>query len=131
MFHLFCQVYDRSLEEEILNCKTSEDFRSFLTLILKHQRNETSQSDMISAEEQAKLLFRSGETQLSVGEAKLDEMMAQENFNQLRLIFDEYKRLSHQTIHLAIRRSVQGELARAMLAIGKILNTKLNVCEQK
>lgn len=113
------QVYDRSLEEEIMSCNTTDDFRQFMSLILKHNRDETEIVNVIQAEDQARLLHRNGKSELGLNGEILNQMMALDSVDQLRLLFDEYKKLSHQTIHMAIRRSISGELARGLLVIGK------------
>lgn len=89
-----------------------------MSLILQHKRDETGVVDVITAEEQAKQLCSTGKTKLGIDGEKLNKIMALDSLDQLRLLFDEYKKLSHQTIHLAIRRSIKDEMARALLAIG-------------
>lgn len=113
------QVYERSLEEEVKGCHTTEDFRHFMLLILSQKRSEDGIVDVITAEEQAKLLHSTGKLRLGINGEKLNEIMALDSLDQLRLLFDEYKKLTNQSIHMAIRHSVEGELARALLAIGK------------
>lgn len=112
-------MYECSLEDEVKICNTSEDFREFMLLILSQKRSEDGIVDVITAEEQAKLLHSTGKLRLGINGEKLNEIMALDSLDQLRLLFDEYKKLSNQSIHMAIRHSVEGELARALLAIGK------------
>lgn len=115
---LILQVYDRSLQEDIMESNLADDFRCLMALILEHSRDETEIVDAIRAEEQAQLLNAKGKAELGIEAESFSRMLAMDNVDQLRLLFDEYKKLSHQTIQMAIRCSVQGDLAKAMLAIG-------------
>ena len=45
--------------------------------------------------------------------------MAHESYEQLRLIFDEYKKISGRTLEQAIRDELSGPLLEAMMTIGK------------
>lgn len=88
-----------------------------MSLILKHTRDNTEIVNEKKAAEQAKLLHNFSEGKLAV-DGPLLEIMAFDSLGQLSFFFDEYKKLSHQTIHMAIRRSMSGDLSKALLAIG-------------
>lgn len=87
-------------------------------MILQHKRAEDGIVDVTKAEEQAEWLNSTGQSKLGIDGEKLNEVMALDSLDQLRLLFDEYKKLSNQSIHSAIRGSIKGELGRALLAIG-------------
>lgn len=48
-----------------------------------------------------------------------NRILAHESFDQLRLIFEEYKNVSGRTIQQAIRDELGGELKEAISTIGK------------
>lgn len=117
IYYNLLQVYELSLEDEIRKCETSDGFREFMSLILKHSRDDTGDVDVKKAEEHARLMHSSGDGKLD-SDSPLLEIMAFDNLGQLSFFFDEYKKLSHQTVHMAIRRSMSGDLSRALLTIG-------------
>lgn len=112
-------MYDRPLAEHMCS-ETSGDFRRLLTLIVTGVRDESGKIDPEAAKEQAEKLYAAGEAKLGTDEEVFNRIMAHASFAQLKLIFEEYKNLSGQTIEQAIKHELGGELKEAMLAIGKI-----------
>jgi annexin A7/11 len=49
--------------------------------------------------------------------------LAHVSFDQLKLIFDEYKKISGNTIEAALESELSGEMLEAMLAIGNYFIT--------
>lgn len=113
-------LYDRPLAEHICS-ETSGDFRRLLTLIVTGVRDESGTIDPALAREQAEKLYAAGESKLGTDEEVFNRIMAHGSFEQLRLVFEEYKRLSGQSIEQAIKHEMSGALAEAMHAIGRIL----------
>ena len=111
-------MYDRPLAEHMCN-ETSGHFRRLLTLIVTGVRDPAGTVDMEKAKEQAEALYNAGEAKLGTDEEVFNRIMAHGSFAQLRLVFDEYKNLSGQTIEQAIKHEMDGELHDAMMAIGK------------
>lgn len=97
--------------------ETSGDFRRLLTLIVTGVRDETGTLDTEQAAIQAQKLFDAGEAKWGTDEEVFVRIMAHASFAQLRLVFDEYKRLSGQTIEQAIKHELDGDLGAAMMAI--------------
>lgn len=112
-------VYDRPLAEHICS-ESSGDFRRLLTLIVTGVRDESGTVDPEEAVAQAEKLYAAGEAKLGTDEEVFNRIMAHASFAQLRLIFEEYKKLSGQTIEQAIKHELGGELKEAMMAIGKM-----------
>lgn len=111
-------VYDRPLAEQMCS-ETSGFFRRMLTLIVTGVRDPTGTIDAIKAHEDAEALYAAGEAKLGTDEAVFNRIMSHNSFAQLRLIFDEYKELSGQTIEQAIKHEMSGALHDAMIAISK------------
>lgn len=114
----FIVVYDQSLEEEIKKCVLTHDFIHLMESILKHVRDETGVEDVSAAEEQAKELCMNGISKFGVSVESLNEIMAYTGVEQLRLVFEEYRKLTGQPIFTEIRRSWEGDLGQALLTIG-------------
>ncbi|XP_075156367.1 annexin B10-like [Haematobia irritans] len=109
-------MYDRPLAEHMCS-ETSGHFRRLLTLIVTGVRDPVGTVDPDKAKEQAEQLYNAGEAKLGTDEEVFNRIMAHGSFAQLRLVFDEYKQLSGQTIEQAIKHEMSGELHEAMMAI--------------
>lgn len=99
--------------------ETSGDFRRLLTLIATGVRDASGTVDVALAKEQAEKLWAAGEAKLGTDEEVFNRVMAHASFEQLRVLFEEYKQLSGQTIEQAIKHEMGGELGEAMIAIGE------------
>uniref|UniRef100_A0A1A9VBK8 Annexin n=1 Tax=Glossina austeni TaxID=7395 RepID=A0A1A9VBK8_GLOAU len=109
-------MYDRPLVEHMCS-ETSGHFRRLLTLIVTGVRDPAGTVDAEKAKELAQALYNAGEAKLGTDEEVFNRILAHSSFAQLRLIFEEYKQLSGQTIEQAIKHEMSGELHDAMMAI--------------
>ncbi|XP_013118539.1 annexin B10 isoform X1 [Stomoxys calcitrans] len=109
-------MYDRPLAEHMCS-ETSGHFRRLLTLIVTGVRDPVGAVDAQKAVEQAQQLYSAGEAKLGTDEEVFNRILAHGSFAQLRLVFDDYKQLSGQTIEQAIKHEMSGELHEAMMAI--------------
>ncbi|KAH8396251.1 hypothetical protein KR222_006095, partial [Zaprionus bogoriensis] len=109
--------YGRPLAEQMCS-ETSGFFRRLLTLIVTGVRDSLDTPvDPAQAKDQAAQLYAAGEAKLGTDEEVFNRIMAHASFPQLRLIFEEYKELSGQTIEQAIKHEMSDELHEAMMAI--------------
>lgn len=113
-------MYDRPLAEHMCS-ETGGEFRRLLTLIVTGVRDSTTAVDGDKAREQAEALYSAGEGKLGTDEAIFNKILAHENFQQLRRVFEEYKEVSGNTIEQALKHELDGELLEAMLAIGRFI----------
>lgn len=90
-----------------------------LTLILECKRNASDKYDLKFARQNAEVMRGKGDTHFGMSEEAFSAILATENFDQLRRIFDEYQKLSKQTMHQGIRYSMGNKIAEPMLAIGR------------
>lgn len=109
-------LYDRPLAEHMCS-ETSGHFRRLLTLIVTGVRDESGTINPALAKEQAEKLYAAGEAKLGTDEEVFNRIMAHASFEQLRLVFEEYKHVSGQSIEQAIKHEMSSELAEAMQAI--------------
>ncbi|XP_005180991.1 annexin B10-like [Musca domestica] len=110
------EMYDRPLAEHMCS-ETSGHFRRLLTLIVTGVRDPVGTVDPDKAREQAEQLYNAGEAKLGTDEEVFNRILAHGSFAQLRLVFEEYKQLSGETIEQAIKHEMSGELHEAMMAI--------------
>lgn len=111
-------VYERPLAEHMCS-ETDGHFRRLLTLIITGVRDQSGTVDEQLAKEQAEALYAAGEGKLGTDEEVFNRVLAHGSFEHLKLVFDEYKTLSGQTIEQAIDHELDGDLKDAILAISK------------
>lgn len=109
-------VYGRPLTEHMCG-ETSGHFRRLLTMITTGTRNPVGSIDADEAKKQAEDLYAAGEGKLGTDEEVFNRILANDSFDQLRLVFEEYKNLSGMTIEQALKHEMDGELLEAMSAI--------------
>uniref|UniRef100_A0A1A9WXX8 Annexin n=1 Tax=Glossina brevipalpis TaxID=37001 RepID=A0A1A9WXX8_9MUSC len=117
--------YDRPLVEHLCS-ETSGHFRRLLTLVVTGVRDAPGVVDGEKAKELAQALYNAGEAKLGTDEEVFNRILAHSSFAQLRLIFEEYKQLSGQTIEQAIKHEMSGELHDAMMAIVECVQSPPN-----
>lgn len=109
-------MYDRPLAEHLCS-ETSGHFRRLMTLIICGVRDPIGTVDADKAKEEAEQLYNAGEAKLGTDEEVFNRILAHDSFAQLRLVFEEYKSLTGQTIEQALKHELGGELLEAMNAI--------------
>jgi hypothetical protein len=67
------------------------------------------------------LLIVTGEAKLGTSEEVFNKIFSHESFEQLKLVFEAYKKISGRTIEQALKSEMSGVLLEAMLAIGNII----------
>uniref|UniRef100_A0A1B6DPX3 Annexin n=1 Tax=Clastoptera arizonana TaxID=38151 RepID=A0A1B6DPX3_9HEMI len=109
-------LYDRPLVEHICS-EAKGDFRKFMTLIVTCVRNSPGKVTPDSANEQAQALYKAGEAKLGTSEEVFNKILAHESYEQLRLVMDEYKKVSGRTLEQAIKDEISGPLHDAYMAV--------------
>lgn len=124
----FCNfsVYDRPLAEHLCS-ETDGHFRRLLTLIITGVRDAAGTTDPEKAKEDAQALFDAGEAKLGTDEEVFYKILAHNSFDQLKLMFEEYKDVSGRTIEQSLKSELDGEMLEAMLAIGEYGKCSQNV----
>lgn len=100
-------------------------------------RDESNQIDPIRANQDARKLYRAGEQRLGTGEefcttfliivideAQFSAIIAAQNFSQLRLVFDEYQKITGRSIEQAINNEFSGDIRDGLLAIIKAIRNR-------
>ena len=63
-------------------------------------------------------LYQAGEKKLGTDESKFNQILCSQSFEQLRLVFDEYEKISRKQMEQVIKSEMSGSLEDGMLAIG-------------
>lgn len=110
------EMYDRPLAEHLCS-ETDGSFRRLLTMIIVGARDPQGTVDADLAVEQANQLYNAGEAKFGTDEEVFYKILAHASFDQLEIVFEEYKKLSGRTIEQALKDELSGELYDALSAI--------------
>lgn len=111
-------MYKKDIEKEVRS-DVSGYFQRLLVSLMNANRS-TAPPDPARAAQQARELHKAGEKRMGTDEVKFNQIFAAESFPQLRLVFDEYQKLTGHPIEKAIKSEMSGDVERAFLAIAKI-----------
>lgn len=110
------KMYERPLTEHMCS-ETGGNLRRLLTLIVTGTRDDSKETNPSEAREKAEALYADGEGRLGTHESTFGSILAHENFKQLKLIFEQYKEVSGNTIEQALNHELSGDYLDALLAI--------------
>jgi annexin A7/11 len=111
------QMYGRELEHEV-GSDASGYFKRFLVSLITANRSENP-ADPQRAAQLANELYSAGEKRLGTNEMVFNRIFAAESFAQLRLVFDEYYRISGKDIESSLKSEMSGDVERAFLAVAR------------
>jgi len=111
-------LFKRDLEKDIRG-DTSGHFEKLLVSMSAGGRMENMGVDPGRAAEDAKALYDAGEKRLGTDESRFNQILALQSFDQLRLVFQEYAKISRRTIEQSIKSEMSGYLEKGMLTIVK------------
>ena len=64
-------------------------------------------------------IFKAGQGKVGTDELEFVRILCSRSYSELRIIFEEYYKISNTDIEKAIKKEMSGDLERACLAIGK------------
>ncbi|XP_020669593.3 annexin A3 [Pogona vitticeps] len=114
-------VYKKSLRDDI-SSDTSGDFRKALLMLADSKRNESEKPNEQMAKTDAQVLYNAGEKRWGTDEDKFIEIFCLRSIPQLKLTFDEYRKLSGKKIEDSIKGELSGDFEDLLLAIVKCVN---------
>lgn len=115
--HSLISVYNKSLANHV-GTETSGDFRELLTRICSNERANSGHVNGAQARADAQRLYEAGEKRMGTDEGVFTKLFAQSSFEHLRLVFEEYKAVSGNTIEQALKHEMSGDLKKALDTIG-------------
>ncbi|XP_008198279.1 annexin B9 isoform X2 [Tribolium castaneum] len=110
------RTYYQNLESD-LKGDTSGHFRRLMVSLCSAGRDESMQTNPQAATADAQALLRAGELQVGTDESTFNMILCQRNHAQLRLIFEEYQRLTGHDIEKAIKNEFSGDIEEGLLAV--------------
>ncbi|XP_021951892.1 annexin B10 [Folsomia candida] len=116
----FHNRYGRTIQEELEDeYKISSEYKELLGMLLSGIRDEKRPPDPEKARKRAETLFVAERNAWSTERKIFMRLLTHEPVEQLRVIFDEYRRMSGQSMQEAIQTEFSGDLRNAMLTIVK------------
>ncbi|XP_049823666.1 annexin B9 isoform X1 [Aethina tumida] len=116
-------LYQTSLEKDIKG-DTSGTVKRILVSLSTGHRDESEDVDQESAFKDAQALLRAGELFHGTDESTFNQIMCQRNRSQLRLIFDEYEKLTGHPFEKAIENEFSGTSKDTLLALVAIIRDR-------
>uniref|UniRef100_A0A336M5A5 Annexin n=1 Tax=Culicoides sonorensis TaxID=179676 RepID=A0A336M5A5_CULSO len=113
------EMYNKSLANHV-GTETSGDFRELLTRICSNERANSGHVNAQQAVADAQRLYEAGEKRLGTDESAFTKLFAQSSFEHLRAVFEEYKKISGNTIEQALKHEMSGDLKKALDTIVEV-----------
>lgn len=111
-------LFKKELEQDITG-DTSGDFKRLLVSLVQGNRDESSAPNPANAAADAQALYKAGEGKLGTDESKFNQILASRSFEQLKLINEEYKKISKKDLVGAIKSEFSGWVEEGLIAVVK------------
>ncbi|KAB0794611.1 hypothetical protein PPYR_11450 [Photinus pyralis] len=115
-------TYHSSLESD-LRGDTSGHFKRLMTALCSAGRDESGVVNQAHASADAQQLLNAGALQWGTDESLFNMILCSRNYNQLRLIFDEYQRIAGHDIEQAIKGEFSGDIEQGLLAVVRAIRS--------
>jgi annexin A7/11 len=119
----FRRLYRRDLERDLAS-ETSFHFKRLMVSLSVGGRDESQYADPARAKHDAKALYQAGEKKLGTDESTFNAIIASQNFTQLQMVFEEYRKISGHDLEKAILREFSGDLETGLLSIVKCVKNR-------
>ncbi|EGT34773.1 CBN-NEX-2 protein [Caenorhabditis brenneri] len=116
-------LYKKDLERDLIG-ETSGHFKRLLVSLCAGGRDESNQTDPLRANQDARRLYQAGEKRLGTDESTFNAILASQNFNQLRMVFEEYQKVSNHSIEKAIEAEFSGDVRDGLLAVIAVVRNR-------
>ncbi|XP_044882608.1 annexin A6 isoform X2 [Mauremys mutica] len=115
-------AYERELEADVLG-DTSGHFKKMLVVLLQGTREEDDVVSEDLVEQDAKDLLEAGNLKWGTDEAQFIYILGNRSKQHLRLVFDEYLKISGKPIEDSIRGELSGDIEKLMLSVVKCIRS--------
>lgn len=103
--------------ESDLRGDTGGHFKRLMVSLCTAGRDESMITNPQAAQADAQALLRAGELRVGTDESTFNMILCQRNYAQLRLVFDEYQRLTGHDIEKAVKHEFSGDIEDGLLAV--------------
>jgi len=113
------QLYKGNMEKDV-GGDASGYFKRFMVSLMASHRSDNP-PDYQRAVQQARALYEAGEKRLGTNEVEFNRIFASESFPHLRVIFEEYYKLTGHDIEKALKTEMSGDVEKAFCSIAQIV----------
>ncbi|KIH52646.1 Annexin [Ancylostoma duodenale] len=99
-------------------------FQRLLVSLCAGGRDESNFTDGLRANQDARKLYSAGERRLGTDESCFNQILASQNFSQLRLVFAEYEKVTKHSIEKAIESEFSGDIRDGLLAVCAVVRNR-------
>lgn len=121
--YMYSRLYGNSLENS-LRSDTSGHMKRLLTSLAVGGRDESMRADVNSARQDAEALKRAGVDRWGTDESEFNRILCLRNYEQLKLICEEYQKLTGNDLEKDIKREFSGDIEDALLAIIRVARNR-------
>ncbi|KAH8287611.1 hypothetical protein KR054_010750, partial [Drosophila jambulina] len=119
----YLRLYGAHLESE-LKSETSGNFKRLLISLCTAARDESGRVDPVAAKNDARELLKAGELRVGTDESMFNMILCQRNYQQLKLIFEEYEAMTGHSLEKAIKKEFSGDIMEGLIAIYRCVTNK-------
>lgn len=122
-----CFTYQRMFGQTLenhLRSDTSGSMKRLMTSLSVGGRDESMVTDVNAARIDAESLKRAGIDKFGTDESEFNRILCLRNYEQLKLICQEYQRLTGNSLEKDIKREFSGDIEDALLAIIRVANNR-------
>ncbi|XP_022906648.1 annexin B9-like [Onthophagus taurus] len=123
-------LYQTSLEKDLKGDTSGTVKRLFVSLATGH-RDESEATDKETAYKDAQTLLRAGELFHGTDESTFNAILCQRNRSQLRLIFDEYEKLTDHCFETAIDNEFSGTAKDTLMDLIKCIRDRIGYIAER
>lgn len=108
--------YGKELEKRLME-ETSGHFRRLIVSLSTGNRMENQPVDHQKARQDAQGLYQAGEKTLGTDESLFNSILCSQSFEQLRVVFQEYRRIANKGLDQAIKSEMSGDLEKGLVTL--------------
>lgn len=120
---MFQRMFGKNLENE-LRSDTSGSFKRLMTSLSCGSRDESMVTDINAARNDAQELKRAGVDKWGTDESAFNRIFCLRNYEQLKLIAQEYEKLSGNSLEKDIKREFSGDIEDGLLSILRVAQSR-------
>lgn len=110
--------------EQSITSETSGYFARLLTSLCNAGRDESNNVDPAQAAQDAQALYSAGEGRMGTDEETFNLILCRRNFAQLRLICQEYEKLTGHSLEKAIKKEFSGDIEDGLVSLVRCCNNR-------
>jgi annexin A7/11 len=120
---LYYRMFGTTLEQD-LRADTSGNMKRLMTSLATGNRDESMRTDIGQAKADAESLRRAGVGRWGTDESEFNRILCTRNYEQLKLICQEYQNLTGSSLEKDIKKEFSGDIEDALLAILRVANNR-------